>query len=213
MEGLSNILARIMKKIASFILWFSCLQAAVAQKSSSYNNSIKKYQNEYTTLHEVVKGNDKKYFRFFTANKNYLVKCIFERSTDTSLVRMKTSGKAIPQKDFSRYGKIKFTIHDTALQLTVYQSTSLQQDAQYKNYLFIPFTDVTTGDETYGSGRYIDILTTDIKNNTVEIDFNKAYNPYCAYTIGYNCPIPPRENYLPVAIRAGEKTFAKPGVH
>lgn len=202
-----------MKQYVSLIVLLLMLQTAIAQKSNPYNNSIKKYQNDYTTLHEVVKGNDRKFFRFFAADKNYHVKCAFEKSVDTSVVRMKTSGKAIPQKDFTRYGKIKFTIHDTALQLTVYQSKSLQQDAQYKNYLFIPFTDVTTGDETYGSGRYIDILTTDIKNNTVEIDFNKAYNPYCAYTTGYNCPIPPRENYLPVAIRAGEKTFAKSAGH
>jgi len=79
--------------------------------------------------------------------------------------------------------------------------------------LFIPFADVTSGDETYGTGRYIDISTKDIINNTVVIDFNKAYNPYCAYSNGYNCPIPPAENYLAVAIKAGERSFAKPGGH
>jgi len=80
---------------------------------------------------------------------------------------------------------------------------------EYKNYLFLPFTDATTGVETYESGRYIDLQTGDIKNNQVVIDFNKAYNPYCAYVSGvYNCPIPPRENHLPVAILAGEKRFA-----
>jgi len=202
-----------MKKFTSFILLLLFLQTAVAQKSNTFNNAISTYQKNYIASHEVVKGNDRKFFRFFTSNKNYVVKCSFERSTDTAVVIMQTSGKTIPQKDFTRYGKIKFTVHDTALQLTVYQSKSLQLKPQYKNSLFIPFTDITTGDETYGSGRYIDILTTDIINNIVEIDFNKAYNPYCAYTIGYNCPIPPRENYLPVAVKAGEKTFAKPSGH
>ncbi|MGF2413318.1 MAG: DUF1684 domain-containing protein, partial [Ferruginibacter sp.] len=161
----------------------------------------------------VVKGANRKYFRFYAADKNYKLNCSFIKSIDTGLVIMKTSGKTIPEKDFIRYGKLVFTINDTALQLTVYQSKSLQQNAQYNNYLFIPFTDVTTGDETYGSGRYIDILTTDIKNNTVVIDFNKAYNPYCAYSSGFNCPIPPRENYLTIAIKAGEKAFAKPLAH
>lgn len=193
------------------VLFF--VQTAVAQKNNSYNNAIRLYQKDYVASHEVVKGSNRKFFRFFSADKNYHVKCSFEPSSDTTVVIMKTSGKTIPQKDFTRYGKIKFTIHDTALQLTVYRSKSLQLNPQYKNSLFIPFTDITTGDETYGSGRYIDISTTDIINNMVEIDFNKAYNPYCAYTTGYNCPIPPRENYLPVAIRAGEKTFAKPAVH
>ena len=81
---------------------------------------------------------------------------------------------------------------------------------QYKNHLFLPFTDVTTRVETYESGRYIDLETSEIVNNEVVIDFNKAYNPFCAYVSGvYNCPIPPKENRLSVAIRAGEKTYEK----
>ena len=80
---------------------------------------------------------------------------------------------------------------------------------KYKDYLFIPFTDKTSGIETYGGGRYIDLVLSDIVNKTCTIDFNKAYNPYCAYTAGYNCPIPPKENDLPVAIKAGELNFAK----
>lgn len=202
-----------MKKFFVFIAVLFWMQISFAQKSNAYTDSIKKYQKNYITTHEVVKGANRKYFRFYAADKNYKLNCSFIKSIDTGLVIMKTSGKTIPEKDFIRYGKLVFTINDTALQLTVYQSKSLQQNAQYKNYLFIPFTDVTTGDETYGSGRYIDILTTDIKNNTVVIDFNKAYNPYCAYSSGFNCPIPPRENYLTIAIKAGEKAFAKPLAH
>ena len=195
-------------------LFFILMQSnAMAQQDAAYIKAITSYQKNYVAMHEVVKGKDKKFFSFFPADEHFLIKCRFERTSDTAVVIMKTSGKKIPEKDFIRYGKLIFAIHDTALLLTVYRSKSLQQNPQYKDYLFIPFTDVTTGDDTYGSGRYIDILTTDIKNNTAEIDFNKAYNPYCAYTIGYNCPIPPRENYLNVAIKAGEKTFAKPGGH
>jgi len=202
-----------MKKYLSLTGMLFCLQLAFAQKNKNYTYSINAFQKKYVSSHEVVKAKDRKFFHFFSATENYKVKCNFEKSTDTNLVIMKTSGKKIPEKDFIRYGKLVFTIHDTALQLTVYQSKSLKQNPQYKNYLFIPFTDVTTGDETYGSGRYIDILTTDIKGDVVVIDFNKAYNPYCAYSEGYNCPIPPRENYLAVAIKAGEKTFTKPEGH
>jgi uncharacterized protein (DUF1684 family) len=72
------------------------------------------------------------------------------------------------------------------------------------------FTDKTTGDQTYHAGRYIDLKIGDINDGKVVIDFNKAYNPYCAYVKGkYSCPIPPRENYLPVAMEAGEKNFGK----
>lgn len=198
-----------MKKNLFFIGIILFSQICLAQKSKTYADTIKKFQKNYITTHEVVKGSDKKYLRFYSANENYKLNCQFVKSTDTSLVIMKTSGKTIPQKDFIRYGKLLFTIHDTTLQLTVYQSQSLQLSPKYKDYLFIPFTDITTGDATYGSGRYIDILTTDISNNIAVIDFNKAYNPYCAYSSGYNCPIPPRENYLSVAIKAGEKAFAK----
>jgi hypothetical protein len=84
--------------------------------------------------------------------------------------------------------------------------------AEYKNYLFIPFTDVTNGTDTYEGGRYIDISTSDIRDNKLTLDFNKAYNPYCCYTNGYNCPIPPKENELTIAVNAGEMKYTK-GVH
>jgi uncharacterized protein len=203
-----------MKKYSIFALLFFCYQTCFAQQTKTYSSSIKAYQKKYVSTHEVVKGSSRKFFRFFPADEKYNIKCRFERAADTSVIIMKTSGKTIPQKDFIHYGKLTFTIHDTVLQLTVYRSAVLSaSNTKYKDYLFIPFTDATTGDATYGSGRYIDILTTDIKNNMVEIDFNKAYNPYCAYSNGFNCPIPPKENYLPVTITAGEKTFAKITVH
>jgi len=68
-----------------------------------------------------------------------------------------------------------------------------------RDYLFIPFTDATSGIDTYGGGRYIDCATGDIRGGILMQDFNKAYNPCCAYASGYNCPIPPPENDLPVA--------------
>ncbi len=197
-----------MKKTPLIITILLSAITATAQQTS-YISTINTYQKNYVKSHEVVKGKDRKLFRFYAPSTTYKVTCKFEALLDTTVIHMKTSGKTIPVKDFIRYGKLSFSIHDTVLQLTVFQSVSLKENAAYKNYLFIPFTDITTGDETYGSGRYIDILTTDIVNNSVVLDFNKAYNPYCAYSTGYNCPVPPRENFLPVAIKAGEKTFAK----
>ena len=197
-----------MKIIFLSIIILLTAATATAQQSA-YISTINTYQKNYVKSHEVVKGKNRKLFRFYAPNTAYKVTCKFEALQDTTVIHMKTSGKNIPVKDFIRYGKLTFSIHDTLLQLTVFQSVSLKENDQYKNYLFVPFTDITTGDETYGSGRYIDILTTDIVNNSAVLDFNKAYNPYCAYTTGYNCPVPPKENYLPVAINAGEKTFAK----
>ena len=120
---------------------------------------------------------------------------------------MATSAKTL--KYYFKYGRLGFTIDGTGYHLFVYQSSDLMKTEQYRNYLFVPFTDATTGDESYGSGRYLEFYIADIQNNTLQLDFNKAYNPYCAYSAGYKCPIPPKENFLPVAIKAGERNFGK----
>ncbi len=161
----------------------------------------------YMYKHEVVKGKDIQYFRFFTIDSNYHVTGNFERIIDTVGFTMKTS--AGTTQAYFKYGKINFRLKNVDLQLFVYQSKALIQTS-YRDYLFIPFTDSTTGDKSYGSGRYIDLLSSDIKGNQLTIDFNKAYNPYCAYANGYHCPLPPRENFVPFAIKAGEMAFGKP---
>jgi uncharacterized protein len=196
-------------KLFLFLLCSVVTEAGFCQNNKLYEVALKNYQRKYVATHEVVKGGNRKHFRFYPIAAKFNITCRFEKSTDTATVVMKTSGTKIPTKDFVRYGKIFFTSNDTALSLTVYRSKELQNNPQYSRYLFIPFTDATTGNETYSSGRYIDFFTWDIKNDTVTIDFNKAYNPYCAYSAGYNCPIPPRENELKVAINAGEKLFGK----
>ena len=174
---------------------------------SSYTNYLKAFRSDYTTKHEVVKGKDKQYFRFFAANPAYKVNAGFEKISDTIGFTMKTSSGS--SKHYYKYGIAKFSLHDTTFQLFIYQSKALLYTS-YKDYLFIPFTDLTTGDLSYGSGRYIDLVISDIKDNHVVIDFNKAYNPYCAYAAGYHCPLPPKENSLTTSILAGEKVYGKP---
>jgi uncharacterized protein len=98
-----------------------------------------------------------------------------------------------------------FEIDGIPCQLTVYQNLELMKKPGYEDYLFIPFTDLTSGDESYGGGRYLDFRISDLKE--MRIDFNKAYNPYCAYNPKYSCPIPPSENALNVRIEAGVKKF------
>lgn len=196
-----------MKQFINLTICIAFVASAIGQKKT-YADLTEAYQQKYVSNHEVVKGKDRKYLHFYPANIAFKVECKFEKSTDTAIIAMKTSGTKIPVKDFKRYGKLSFTIHDTLLQLTVYRSSGAVA-AEYKDYLFIPFTDLTSGNESYGGGRYIDILTTDIRNNKLQLDFNKAYNPYCAYTTGYNCPIPPRENNLPIAVLAGERDYGK----
>lgn len=196
-----------MKRTLLLLFVFSLYHIAFAQKDDFYTRSILAYQKKYVAEHEVVNKSDKKYFRFFPINKAYLVACSFERIIDTVGFSMKTSASTL--KHYYKYGKLSFKISGTDCQLYVYQSKDLMQTEKYRNYLFVPFTDATTGDESYGSGRYLEFYIADIQNNTLQLDFNKAYNPYCAYAAGYKCPIPPRENNLIPAIKAGEKNFAK----
>src|SRR4029079_15373030 len=126
----------------------------------------------------VVKSKDKSYLQFFPVDESYRVIAKLEMAKDSKWFTMETSGPI--KKTFRTYGIISFNIHDTLMRLTVYQSQSLLQSDQYKDYLFIPFTDLTSGNSTYEAGRYIDIKMDEIKDDHVMIDFNKAYNPYCA---------------------------------
>ena len=196
-----------MQKVFLITLTFILCNNTFAQKKDLYVEYIKAYQKKYVATHEVVPKKDKKHFHFFPISSNYNVTCTFEKITDTVGFTMTTSAKTL--KHYFKYGRLGFTIDGTQYHLFVYQSSDLMQTEQYRNYLFVPFTDATTGDESYGSGRYIEFYIADIQNNILHLDFNKAYNPYCAYSPNYKCPIPPKENFLPVAIKAGEMNFGK----
>ncbi len=188
---------------AVFIFLFS---NAFAQ--NSYKDSLQTFIAHYVRDHEVVKGDDKKYLRFFPINESYRVTAGFKKANNSNWFLIETSGQQ--KKMYRVFGTVTFTIHDTLLKANVYQAQNLLSDPGYKDYLVLMFTDKTTGSETYEAGRYIDFTISDIKNNKLVIDFNKCYNPYCAYVKNqYNCPIPPGENSLPVAIKAGEKVYGK----
>jgi len=192
-------------KIVVAALLICCVVTAAAQ--NNYKDSIQQFLDKYVAEHEVVKGDNKKGFRFYAPDPAYRFTARLEKVADSKWFNMPTSGKI--QKAFRVYGILHFSKGDTTLQLPVYQSQSLLESPKYRDNLFLPFTDLTSGDETYTSGRYIDLKLGDIQNGQVILDFNKAYNPYCAYVTGkYNCPIPPRTNQLSIAIHAGEKTFS-----
>jgi uncharacterized protein len=95
--------------------------------------------------------------------------------------------------------------------LEVYQSPETIQKAGFEDYLFVPFTDETNGDDTYEVGRYIDFRVP--TSEDVILDFNKCYNPYCSYGSAYSCPIPPAVNHLPLKVKAGEKKFSSEAKH
>jgi hypothetical protein len=111
------------------------------------------------------------------------------------------------ESEYLKYGMIYFSIGKTDYQLEIYQDPSLFAEEKFKNHLFLPFTDLTNGIQSYTGGRYIDLKIPE--GDSILVDFNKAYNPYCAYNKKYSCPIVPEVNRLEVAILAGVKAFEK----
>lgn len=113
---------------------------------------------------------------------------------------------------YRQYALAHFQIKGDSLVLPVYENLRLKGQPGYEDYLFLPFTDATNGAETYGGGRYLN-LRKPPEGQLLLIDFNKAYNPYCAYNERYSCPIPPAENRVEIAIEAGVKAPRKENDH
>jgi hypothetical protein len=103
------------------------------------------------------------------------------------------------RRDMRRIGTLRFTLQGKELTLTAFVDANTNDMRR----LFVPFGDLTNGNETYPGGRYLDLDRT--ASTVYDLDFNRAYNPFCVYNPKYDCPLPPKENRLPVPIRAGEK--------
>ena len=147
---------------------------------------------------------------YFPVDNKFRVKAKFTRTPSEKYFEMPTSsGKT---RKFVKFGALKFKLGGKTFTLSVYQidQAILAKFPEYADLLFVPFKDLTSRTATYGGGRYIDIKAP--KGKKVTLDFNLAYNPNCAYgSDRYNCPIPPRENTLDAAIKAGEKRYMYSG--
>lgn len=136
---------------------------------------------------------------FFPINKQLIVTAHFERTEGSKPFQMKTTTDRLPT--YEVYGIATFKLNGKTHQLNIYQNHKLREMEEYKDHLFLPFTDATNGNDSYGGGRFIDLKIPSSDN--IVIDFNKAYNPYCAYNHAYSCPVPPKENDLNLRIEAG----------
>ena len=137
---------------------------------------------------------------YYTPNKTYRITAQFEPFPvrDTIAMRL-TDGK---DEKYLRWGRASSEWQKQQQRLTVFRKANGPDTT-----LFIPFTDKTNGFDTYGGGRYLDAPKPSPDNQEITLDFNTAYNPYCAYNNDYACPVPPADNRLKVAIKAGEKSF------
>ncbi|WP_317197077.1 MULTISPECIES: DUF1684 domain-containing protein [Maribacter] len=140
---------------------------------------------------------------FFEPDTNYIVEAELVRTPEALPFSMPTTtGRESTEVV---YGIAKFTLNGKDHKLEIYQSPELITQAEYEDYLFLPFTDNTNGEETYGGGRYLDLRIP--KGNKIILNFNKAYNPYCAYNKKFSCPIVPKVNNLDTEIKVGVKAF------
>ena len=142
---------------------------------------------------------------FFAPDSTYLITAKFTKTPEALPFFMPTSTGG--QTEEVVYGKVSFAMEGKTHELEVYRNMELMQQEEYKDYLFLPFSDLTNGEETYEGGRYLDLTIPD--GDIILLDFNKAYNPYCAYNAKYSCPLVPDQNRLDMEVRAGVKAFDK----
>jgi uncharacterized protein (DUF1684 family) len=144
--------------------------------------------------------------RWYPVYLNYKVRAKFSPAPESEYIDAPTFNQQ-PKMRIRKYGTVSFDLKRQNFTLGVYQIERLATTPEGKNYLYIPFRDLTNTDETYPGGRYLDFSTQNSADAT--IDFNFAYNPHCAYDDCNICPMPPAENRLPVRVEAGEKLYEK----
>ena len=180
------------------------------QNAEEQTEVIKNFQIEQNDFFKAKKTSpltrkERKKFQahaYYPIDLDYVVEAKFVRIMKEDTVKLSSSAGKI--KLYRPFAKVYFTIQNKECELTVYQSFRYREIEEYKNYIFLPFRDANSGVTSYGGGKYLDLEIP--KSNTIILNFNLAYNPYCAYTKGYNCTIPPKENTLKIAVNAGMKT-------
>lgn len=198
-----------MKKILLLVLLLQFSFGFAQNQFSLY--AVEKFQNELNAEYADAKTSpllpdDLKVFNsldFYPANEKFFVVAQFIRTENELPFEMKTSTDRKPV--YVKYGEAHFNIDGQFFKLNIYRNIELSKKEQYKDYLFLPFSDLTCGSESYIGGKYIDLKIP--QGDSIVIDFNRSYNPYCAYSPKYSCPKVPLENDLKIEIRAGVKKF------
>lgn len=142
---------------------------------------------------------------FFPIDTSFRVVAKFVETPGQIPFQMPTTTNRKPV--YEKFGEAHFELAGEKIILNLYQSHDLRETEEYHDYLFLPFTDLTNGNGTYGGGRYIGLRIPE--GDSIVIDFNQAYNPYCAYNARYSCPIVPKENDIPLEVKAGVMGFGK----
>jgi uncharacterized protein (DUF1684 family) len=199
-----------MKKITLLILLISTLSCAQDKRSVSGETDWQKEMN--ADFKDATKSplteKDRKTFEaleFFKFDSTFVVTAKLKRTPDSKWFNMKTTTSRVSKERV--YGILTFDLNGKTFQLNIYQGKDLMKREGYEDYLFLPFLDNTNGESSYSGGRYVEGKIPE--GDEIIIDFNKTYNPYCAYNNKYSCPIVPRENYVDEDIKAGVMAYGK----
>lgn len=196
--------------VFGFLLFSSCQQnKRPLLGETPFQKSLNATFKDAST--SPLKKKDRQKFEgldFFEVDSSYIVQATLKHTPDSEFFNMPTTtGESRQERVF---GVLHFKLNNEMYQLNVYESKALVNDPKYTDYLFLPFSDLTNGESTYAGGRYIELrVPNKTKAQMVTIDFNTAFNPYCAYNDTYSCPIVPRDNTLNTKILAGVKAYNK----
>ena len=172
------------------------------QESVEYRKNL---SQEYKSgENNVLTEREKKnfgYLNFYEFDPEFVVEATFEPLDNTEELTLETSTSRIAS--YVKYGYLHFTLKGKKCKLLVLSSPDLKDDPEYYNYLSVYFTDETNGDGTYKKGRYMELRSP--LSDKVVLNFNNTYNPYCAYSERFSCAVPPKENHLPLPVKAGVK--------
>ena len=190
------------------ILLFSLFLLLNCDNRKRFNTDLTPFQREINDFFKnpsvsPLKKRELKNFRgldFFAYDSIYLVTAKLTKTPKEKPFMMLTTTDMMVE--YIKYGTISFELLSNQYSLDIYKNL---EDPNERDNLFLPFLDDTNGNESYGGGRYINLDIPQVDN--LIIDFNSAFNPYCVYDEKYSCPIVPRENYIPLEIKAGVKNF------
>jgi len=187
------------------IIFYSLTGNETAKPSTAANNEyltaiqdLRKQKDSFLKTDKESPIKDKATFKglkYFDINPNFKVIGKLDKFASDQTINISMTGGET--EEYEAYGNVTFEIDGKKYALKIFKTP--------EGNLFLPFKDLTSNKETYGAGRYLDFGIDDVKNNQIEIDFNKAYQPYCAYNETFTCPITPAENFLNLALKVGER--------
>lgn len=187
------------------VLYFGC------KRNQGYEENLQEHRNAIDVFFADPKMSplsdaaikDFKGLSYFEPDKAFIVNAVVEKFSEKKVIEIPhTLNRKYP---FYIWGKAHFKLLNDSCHLYIYLSVQQEEEHKQEATLFIPFHDATNGNETYGAGRYLDVPIP--KDSLITLDFNYAYNPDCAYSDNYSCPIIPVENTLKIPVRAGVKRF------